>query len=244
MPQRGEVQPRDVGREAAIQEFVPLIKYVVRKLSPRLPAAFDHEDLISYGLIGLIDAWDRFDAGRGVKFETYAVTRIRGAIIDAIRGQDRLSRTSRQHARRIDQATCSLTNQLGRMPSRSEMASALGVPVRAYDAMLREASWATVSIDVNPFEADDDRPGVFVPADSNIPDFSDALVRGETRQALAKAVAALPERDLMIVSLYYAEGLTMKEIAKVLDVSATRVCQLHARAIARLRERMAEVAAA
>lgn len=236
--------PRDVGREAAIQRYQPLIKYAVGRLAAKLPASMEREDLLSYGLIGLMDAFERFDAGRGVKFETYAITRIRGAIIDAVRSQDRLGRTSRQNARRIEQALCGLTNDLGRLPTRAEMSATLGVEVDHYDAMLREASWATISLDVE-FESDDGESSrTIAPADRTIGDFSERLIQGETRAALSRAVASLPQRELLIVSLYYEEGLTMKDIAGVLDVSPTRVCQLHSRAIARLKERMAAEEAA
>ncbi len=244
MSHLGDGWPRDVGREAAIQRYQPLIKYAVGRLAPKLPVTMDREDLLSYGLIGLLDAFARFDAGRGVKFETYAITRIRGAIIDALRSQDRLSRTSRQNARRIEQVLCGLTNGLGRLPTRAEMAAALDVRLNDYDAMLREASWATISLDLE-FEADDGEAArSVVPPDHTVADFSAGLILHETRSALSRAVAALPERELLIVSLYYDEGLTMKEIAGLLDVSPTRICQLHTRAIARLRERMAQEDAA
>ena len=237
MSQSGDGRPRVVGREAAIEQYRPLIKYVVGKLAPRPNAAFDYEDLCSYGFIGLMDAWDRFDAGRGVKFETYAITRIRGAVIDAIRSQDPLSRGARLKARRIDQMLCSLTTRFGRLPRRLEMAEALDCSPAEYDAMVREAGWATVSLDV--FELDGDAAyRAPTPPDSSVPDFSDRLVRAETHNALSRVVAALPEREQLIVSLYYVERLTMKEIAIVLDVSTTRVCQLHSRALSRLRVRL------
>jgi RNA polymerase sigma factor for flagellar operon FliA len=241
MSHRGDVQPC-VERDAAIQNYLPLVKFVISRLAPTLPPSLDREDLFSCGVIGLMEALERFDAGRGVKFETYAITRIRGSIIDAIRATDHLSRTSRQNARRIDQAMSVLTHRLGRLPNRHEMAVELDVPVAHYDAMVREASWATVSLDAPLFEAVD--VGDAVPCDPSDWDFDASIVRRESLQALSQALTTIPQRELLVLSLYYTEGLTMREIAGVLDVSGTRVCQIHARAIERLRERLATEAAA
>ncbi|MGK2964280.1 MAG: sigma-70 family RNA polymerase sigma factor [Tepidiformaceae bacterium] len=224
-------------RDAMIQQFAPLVKYVVGRMAIGLPAVLDHEDIISYGTIGLIEAVDRFDDSRGVKFETYAITRIRGAIIDALRGLDRLPRSLRQKARAIDAASQELSRDLDRMPTDFEVADALGVSLPEYQKTLVNVSWVTVSLDgMLDQHEDHDGAGMEVAiADPESDKFTGEIEHKELLADLAGAVSALPERELHIVSLYYQEALTMREIAQVLSISESRVCQLHARAVARLR---------
>src|SRR3990172_1121826 len=130
-------------RDAAIQQYAPLVKYVVGRLAIGLPAILDYEDILSYGTIGLIEALDRFDDTKGVKFETYAISRIRGAIIDALRSLDRLPRSVRQKAKRLEQTTVSLTVELGREPTDAEIAQVMGMTQQQFNQMLVDSSWVT-----------------------------------------------------------------------------------------------------
>src|SRR3990172_6824096 len=130
-------------RDAAIRQYAPLVKYVVGRLAIGLPAILDYEDILSYGTIGLIEALDRFDGSKGVKFETYAISRIRGAIIDALRSLDRLPRSVRQKAKRLEQTTVSLTVELGREPTDAEIAQVMGMTQQQFNQMLVDSSWVT-----------------------------------------------------------------------------------------------------
>lgn len=224
-------------REALIQQYAPLVRYVVGRMALGLPSVLDHEDILSYGTIGLIEAVDRYDDSRGVKFETYAITRIRGAIIDALRALDRLPRSVRQKARAIDAASQSLSKDLERTPTEFEVADALGMSLPEYRKAMVDVSWVTVSLD-GMLDQHEDHEGAGMEvaiADPDADRFTGDVEHNELLAELAGAVSDLPERELYIVSLYYQEGLTMKEIAEVLEISESRVCQLHARAIGRLR---------
>lgn len=232
-------------RDRLIEQYAPLVKYVVGRLAIGLPAILDYEDILSYGTIGLIEALDRFDPGKGVKFETYAISRIRGAIIDALRSLDRLPRSVRQKAKRLEQATNELTVALGREPTDEELASAAGMTLPQYHRALVDASWVTVSLD-GLLDRDDSGEGssTELPASPDAEDFTHRLEKRQLIEALADSVRTLPERELLIVSLYYKEEMTMKEIAQILDISESRVCQLHGRALGRLRARLARDTAA
>mgnify|MGYP005850288521 CR=1 FL=1 len=231
-------------RDRLIEQYAPLVKYVVGRLAIGLPAILDYEDILSYGTIGLIEALDRFDPGKGVKFETYAISRIRGAIIDALRSLDRLPRSVRQKAKRLEQATNELTVALGREPTDEELALAVGMSMDQYHKALVDASWVTVSLD-GLLERDDSGEGssAEMPASPDAEDFTQRLEQQQLIVGLADSVRALPERELLIVSLYYKDEMTMKEIAQILDISESRVCQLHGRALGRLRARLAREAA-
>ena len=229
----------DEQRDQLIQQYAPLVKYVVGRLAIGLPAILDYEDVLSYGTIGLIEALDRFDASKGVKFETYAISRIRGAIIDALRTLDRLPRSVRQKARKLERASVELTADLGREPTDAELAKATEMTDQQYQRALVDSSWVTVSLD-GMLERDDNNEGssTEMPADKSEEHFTRRLEKRQLLQTLTNAVGNLPERELLIVSLYYTEGMTMKEIAKILEISESRVCQLHGRALTRLRTRL------
>jgi RNA polymerase sigma factor for flagellar operon FliA len=238
------LRPSD--RDTTIQQYAPLVKYVVGRLAIGLPAILDYEDILSYGTIGLIEALDRFDDSKGVKFETYAISRIRGAIIDALRSLDRLPRSVRQKAKRLEQVTLQLSLDLGREPTDGELAVAMGMSREQYNQMLVDSSWVTVSLD-GLLDRDDNNDGASsseMPADPNEVDFTQRLEKRQLVDALATAIKGLPEREWLIVSLYYRDEMTMKEIARILDISESRVCQLHGRALSRLRARLARERAA
>jgi RNA polymerase sigma factor for flagellar operon FliA len=205
----------------------------------------DYEDILSYGTIGLIEALDRYDGSKGVKFETYAMNRIRGAIIDAFRALDRLPRSVRQKARRFDSAHAALLLELGREPTERELAQALDMTLAQYRQALIDCSWVTVSLDTV-HERDDQETGTGFELRANPEEenFTRFLERQQTLQSLCDALGVLPEREFLIVSLYYKEGMTLKEIAQVLDVSESRVSQLRERALQRLRTEMGQARAA
>jgi RNA polymerase sigma factor for flagellar operon FliA len=221
------------------------VKYVVGRLAIGLPAILDYEDILSYGTIGLIEALDRFDNSKGVKFETYAISRIRGSIIDALRSLDRLPRSVRQKAKRLEQATVALTLEHGRDPTDAELAVAMGITIEQYNTVLVDSSWVTVSLD-GLLDRDDQNEGSSseMPADPNEEDFTERLEKRQMLDALTTSIKSLPEREWLIVSLYYKDEMTMKEIAQILDISESRVCQLHGRALGRLRARLARDRAA
>lgn len=224
-------------REQIILQFTPLVKYVMGRLAISLPAILDYEDILSFGTVGLIEAVERFDSTKGVKFETYAISRIRGAIIDALRSLDRLPRSVRQRVRETTEAIFTLTNGLGREPTDDEVAETLGLSAEAYRRHLIDASWTTVSLDaVGTHEDDEDGGGAAAGiADPAHEDFSLGMEHEERIGDLARSIRELPEREQLILSLYYQEELTMREVSQVLNISESRVCQLHARALGRLR---------
>lgn len=225
-------------REQLIIQYAPLVKYVIGRMAVSLPGLLNHEDLLSYGTIGLIQAVDRFDPNLGVKFETYAIRRIRGSILDAIRSLHPLSRDANRRAREIEQAYDSLIQKLERMPNDSEVAEYLDLTVAQFHTMLLEASATIVSLDT-PFgeTGDGDRSALIdqVADEDQMADVAGQVERQEMRGALIQALQQLSERDRLVISLYYYEELTLREISEVLGVSTSRVSQLHAAAIFKLR---------
>ena len=235
-----------VDRDVAIRQYAPLVKYVVGRLAIGHPAILDYEDILSYGTIGLIEALNRYDGSKGVKFETYAISRIRGAIIDALRALDRLPRSVRQKARRLEQIHVAFTVENGREPTDEEVATAMGLTIEHYIQTLVDCSWVTVSLDglMDRDSNGDVSAPTELPADPNEEDFTQRLEKRQLSDALAGAVKQLPEREWLIVSLYYRDEMTMKEIAQILEISESRVCQLHGRALGRLRARLTRERAA
>ena len=234
------IEGRDpVLREQLILQYAPLVKYVIGRLAISLPSILDYEDVLSYGTIGLIEAVERFDSTKGVKFETYAISRVRGAIIDALRALDRLPRSVRQKAKDAEAAITRLSATLGRDPTDTEVAQALGITLERYLHDIVDASWVTVSLEaVGPSDDDDGSPGEIAVPDPDAEDITLGIEREELIGELTEAIRELPEREQVVLSLYYKEELTMREISKVLEVSESRVCQLHARALSRLRAGM------
>ena len=228
-------------REQLILQYAPLVKYVMGRLAISLPAILDYEDVLSSGTIGLIEAVERYEPSKGVKFETYAIARVKGAIIDTLRSLDRLPRSVRQKAKAADQAVNELTRDLGREPTDQEVADSLGFPLATYLKHIVDASWVTVSLDaVGSSDPDDDSgPSEVAVADPNAEDITAGVEREELIGELAGAIGELPEREQLILSLYYKDELTMREVSNVLEISESRVCQLHARALTRLRASLA-----
>lgn len=232
------ITTRDPGlRSDLILQYSPLVKYVMGRLAISLPAIVDYEDILSFGTIGLIEAVERFDNEKGVKFETYAISRIRGAIIDALRSLDRLPRSVRQKSKESTEAILHLTTSLGREPTDEEVATSLGLTVEIYRKHLVDAAWVTVSLDAmgSSDDEEDGGGGDIGIADPDTEDFSVGMEQAELIGDLSEAIRDLPDREQLILSLYYKEELTMREVSRVLGISESRVCQLHARALSRLR---------
>lgn len=234
---RFRARPDPAVREQLILQYAPLVKYVLGRIGTRPNGPLGAEDLISYGTIGLIQAVDRFDPAQGVKFETYAIRRIRGSMIDALRGLQPLSREAARRAREIEQAYDRLTQRLGRMPDEAEVGAELGLSPTELQAGLLEASTVVVSFDSVAADAGDGERAPLVDqlADLGTPGVADQVQRAELYARLTRAIEELPERERLAISLYYYEDLTLKEIAGVLGVSTSRVCQLNTAAILKLR---------
>lgn len=226
-------------RESLILEYAHLVRYVVGRIMVELPAHVDRDDLVSHGTIGLIKAVDRFDARRGVKFETYAIAVIRGAVLEALRQEDWVPRSVREKARRIQTAVAQLEVELGRPPEEEEVADALELTAVEYARLLGEVSVVTLTSLEGALDAEGD--GAIRPMDSSSETaHNPERLYGETakREILTEAIGQLPERERLVIALYYQEGLTLKEIGKVLEVTESRTCQLHTQALLRLRGRL------
>ncbi len=204
----------DGARERLVVAYSPLVKFVAGRTGARLPSHVDQADLISYGMIGLIEAMDRFEPRRQIRFETFALQRIRGAIIDELRSLDWVPRSVRSRAREIETANSKLEHELGRAPTDAELAERLKI-----------ASSDKVSL-LDTIE------------DESAPDPQAALDTSEVKDRLQGAIQDLPERETLVVALYYFENLTLREIGQVLGVTESRVSQLHSKAVLRLRSRL------
>ncbi|HSD77907.1 MAG TPA: RNA polymerase sigma factor WhiG [Solirubrobacteraceae bacterium] len=231
-------------REGLVVAYSPLVKYVAGRMASGLPAHVDEADLISYGLLGLINAIERFDLGRDVKFETYAITRIKGAIIDELRSLDWVPRSVRQRARDIERANAKLENVLQRAPTDDEMARELGVTVDEFHDALLQISHSTIAA-LDELWTVSDSSGDQVSlldtiTDESAPDPAALVDQTDLKDRVADAIARLPEREKLVIALYYYENLTLREIGEVLGVTESRVSQLHTKAILRLRSRLAD----
>jgi RNA polymerase sigma factor FliA len=221
-----------------VEQFSPLVKRIAHQMMAKLPPSVQVGDIIQAGLIGLMDAVGRYEAEQGVQFETYATQRIRGAMLDELRQNDWMPRSARKTQRKVDGAIGKLEQKLGRAPKEREIAAELGVSLEDYGDMLREAHGQHLLFydDLSDEEGDADfldRNGPTAGGDP-MEALSDARFRG----ALVEAIGKLPEREKLLMGLYYEQELNFKEIAAVLGVTESRVCQLHGQAVARLRTKM------
>jgi RNA polymerase sigma factor for flagellar operon FliA len=229
-------------REQLVVAYSPLVKYVAGRMSSGLPAHVEESDLISYGLIGLINAIERFDIEREIKFETYAITRIKGAIIDELRALDWVPRSVRARAREIERVHGKLEHRLHRTPTDDEMAAELGISVEEFQESLVKISNSTV-VALDELWAVSDASGDQVSLldtlhDPDAPDPQSLLDASELKDRLADAISALPEREKLVIALYYYENLTLREIGEVLGVTESRISQLHTKAVLRLKSRL------
>lgn len=229
------VASRDVKlKEILTEHYVHLVRLVAGRLGIYLNQYIDIDDLVGYGVLGLIDAVDKFDPTKNVKFETYASLRIRGAILDAIRKLDWVPRTLRKKQKDVDKAYVELEMKLGRPPTEKEVADFLNISVEEYNSLLKEVNVSTlVSIDDNVYQFE-------AVSDQNIQLPEQSVENNEMREILAKIIDELPEREKKVIFLYYYEELTLKEISKVLEVSESRISQLHTKAVSRLRANMSK----
>lgn len=226
-------------REALILHYAPLIKHVVGRMTWGLPASMEEADLVSYGTIGLIKALDQFKPDRGVKFETYAILRIRGHIIDSLRTMGPFPRSVFRHAREIEDAVAQLCQRLGRMPEDSEVVESLGISMDTYYGYLADINCSVVSLDQQlSFEESDQYNLYDSVEDRTMPSPAEHVDQQELKSRMVNAIRALPEREQMMISLYYQDQLTMKEVGNVLGISESRVSQLHAKIILTLRSFM------
>ncbi len=222
---------------ARITTFAPLVRRMAHHLAARLPSSVQIDDIIQAGMIGLMDAAARFEESQGNQFETYATQRIRGAMLDELRSNDWLPRSTRKSLRRIESAMHKLEQRLGRAPSEIELAKELGVPLGEYQSMLQEARGYEL-LHLEDFSRDDDDDFL----ERNLPDDRENPFErykdSRFRAALVEAIEHLPEREKLLMGLYYEQELNFKEIAAVLEVSESRICQLHSQAVARLRTKL------
>ena len=227
-------------REALIRQHVPLVRRLAHHMIAKLPPNIELDDLIQVGMIGLSDALSRFDAGQGVQFETFATQRIRGAMLDELRGSDWMSRGDRRQQRAIETAVHKLEQRLGRAPNESEIAAEMELSLKQYQELLGKVRGTQLIYleDMSGDEGDDDYLDRHV-----IDNESNPIARLQDqrmREALVQAIKNLPEREQYVMSMYYEHDMNLKEIAAVLGVTESRVCQLHSQSIARLRTRLRE----
>jgi RNA polymerase sigma factor FliA len=234
----------DGSREKLILHYAPLVKYVASRVATGLPASVEQADLVSYGMFGLIDALQKFEPGRGNKFETYAIPRIKGAIIDELRAMDWVPRSIRFKAREIEKAHTDLEAMLKRQPTEREMAERLGISRRELHDVVSQISFVSVLALDELVSVGADR-GEQVSLIDTLADRGTDPTSGvesqETRSLLSTAINELSEREKIVVTLYYFEGLTLAEIGEILGVTESRVCQIHTKAVGGLRGQLTEV---
>jgi RNA polymerase sigma factor for flagellar operon FliA len=230
-------------RDRLIVHYSPLVKYVAGRVSVGLPQHIEQSDLVSYGIFGLIDAIDKFDTDRNIKFETYAIARIKGAIIDELRSIDWVPRSVRAKARSVEKAYAKLEAQLLRTPSDEEVAQELGITEADLHNIFNQISFVGLVALDEVLSGSGDR-GESTTLGDTIPDKGEGPVAAfeveEMTQSLASAINRLGDREKIVLTLYYYEGLTLADIGDVLGVTESRVCQIHTKAVLQLRARMSE----
>ncbi|HVF06254.1 MAG TPA: RNA polymerase sigma factor WhiG [Frankiaceae bacterium] len=231
-------------RERLILHYSPLVKYVAGRVGVGLPPNIEQADLVSYGIFGLIDAIEKFDLARAIKFETYAISRIKGAIIDELRAIDWIPRSVRYKAREVEKAYAALETRLFRTPTEQEVAAELNISLDDLHAIFSQVSFVNVValdelLSVGG-ERGDKLSLVDTLEDTKAEDPVMAFETEETKYLLAKAINTLPEREKIVVTLYYYEGLTLAEIGQVLGVTESRICQMHTKAVLQLRGKLAD----
>ncbi|MBA2465240.1 MAG: FliA/WhiG family RNA polymerase sigma factor [Nocardioidaceae bacterium] len=213
-------------RNRLVMQYSPLVKYVAGRMRTRLPESVEQDDLVSDGVLGLMDAIERFDPGRGLTFQTFAVPRIRGSIIDGMRAMDFVPRSVRDKLRAIQQAQVALEARLGRIPENAEVAAETGLTVHQVRDLTKQASGNHANLD------DVDL------ADELSTAADTAMEQGDVNASLRRVVDELSERDRVVIALYYYEGLTLAEIGRVLGVTESRISQVHSRATSSLKSKL------
>lgn len=227
-------------RDDIIIRYLPLVKFIASRIAISKMTPVDNDDLVSYGIIGLIDAIDKFDASKEVKFETYASLRVRGAIIDELRKLSWMPRTAIAKISKLNEVRDELKNKLEREPTGQEIALDLGVPVQELSKIETYINYlSVVSLDEVIFKSDEDEVFLYSTVeDESSPRPENILLDKEKLTMLQKAIGMMSEKDRLVLNLYYYEKLTLKEIGQVIEVSESRVSQIHSRAILRLRDNL------
>lgn len=230
---------RNADRERVIREFTPVIRVMAHRLAFRMPAHLDEQDLISVGVIGLMDALDKYDPTREAKFKTYAEFRIRGAMLDEIRSMDWIPRSVHERITLLQKTRTALMKKHGRPPTDEEVAAELNMSVTELDEFISRSQGAVLlSIqDLNAQEMDGHRV-LRMLIDTQHPDPLSTVIAENVREVLGKAIEELPEKERLVLTFYYYEELTMKEIGSILKVTESRVCQIHAKAVLRLKSQL------
>ncbi len=236
--QHGTIPP--LLKEKIVLEHAPLIRYIVNRIAVRLPSHIDLDDLHNTGVIGLMDAIDKYDPSKNCKFKTYAEFRIKGAILDQLRSLDWVPRSIRQKSRRLEQAYAEVEQRLGRSATDGEIAESLGLELDEFHFLVDQVRGVSmVNLDELRAGSDSDQPmygDIFEDVKAENPFAS--LKSREMRQAVADCISSLPEKERLVISLYYYEDLNMKEIGSVLGITESRVCQIHTKAVSRLRSKL------
>ncbi|MGC4015814.1 MAG: RNA polymerase sigma factor WhiG [Luteolibacter sp.] len=231
-------------RERLILHYSPLVKYVAGRVGVGLPPNIEQADLVSYGIFGLIDAIEKYDLERAIKFETYAINRIRGAIIDELRSIDWIPRSVRSKAREVEKAYQALEGKLQRTPTEAEVADEMGVALDDLHTIFSQVSFVNVIALDELLHAGGDKGDKVTLGDTledtKAEDPVALFESEETKYLLSKAINTLPEREKIVVTLYYYEGLTLAEIGKVLGVTESRICQMHTKAVLQLRAKLSD----
>ena len=226
-----------IDKDQLVQRFAPLVKRIAYHLMARLPASVEVDDLVQNGMMGLLDAIGRFESGLGAQFETYAAQRIRGAMLDGMRENDWLPRSLRRDFRRIEETISRLEQQRGRPPSEAELAAAMDMPLAEYQKMLQDArGHQLISFEDLVEDSDDDYLERHLADETTEP--SRILEEESLRRMLVQGIEMLPEREKLMMALYYEQDLNLREIGEVMGVTESRVCQMHSQAVARLRARI------
>lgn len=231
-------------RDELIMSHLPLVKYLVGRISAKLPPHLDQQDLLSVAVVGLITAAERFDPNRGIQFKTFAEKRIMGSIMDELRAQDWLPRTLREKYKRLEHEFSQLEQKLGRNPSSEEVAEAMGMDLEKYFQLIEEVhSLSFMSLD--DFQEDDDG-GTFgflnFLSDNGTENPQNQMMAKQLLQSLGEAIETLPEKERIVITLYYYEELNLKEIGEVLGLTESRISQLHSQAVIRLKVKMKNLA--
>jgi len=225
-------------REKLILQYVHLVKYVAGRLNIYFGTNVEYDDLVGFGVFGLIDAIDKYDVKKGVKFETYASLRIRGAVIDSIREMDWIPRSLRQKHKELEKVYNELENELGRSANDNEVAERLGISLKEFYKLLNDVSIGSMTSLEEIFEQNNET-GINISNDNKDDNPEIYIEMEEAKQILADAIDKLPEKEKMVITLYYFNELTLKEISAIMSVSESRISQLHTKAILRLRGKLA-----
>ena len=234
-------------REKVVLEHTPLIRYIVNRIAVRLPSHIDLDDLHNTGVIGLMDAIEKYDPDKNCKFKTYAEFRIKGAILDQLRSLDWVPRSVRQKSRRLERAYSEVEQRLGRAANDDEVADSLGLQIEKFHELMNQVRGTSlVNLEeIRGTNSDGDQAGTFadIVEDVNSENPFASVKTTEMKEVVAETIASLPEKERLVISLYYYEDLNMKQIGGILGITESRVCQIHTKSVQRLRLKLKELSA-